>query len=144
MADFVILRDITAAPTAAPFDLSGRTRAAVGPRATSTRVAPIPEPRVEVLDLTHKDVREVARDPTVVGIARRMPTKLIMPLESEAGATADGDAWGIAAVGADASPRTGAGVVAAVLDTGIDASHPAFAGVQLVERDFTGDGNGDR
>jgi subtilisin family serine protease len=32
----------------------------------------------------------------------------------------------------------------AILDTGIDAGHPAFAGVTLVEEDFTGSGNGDR
>ncbi|MDB5045968.1 MAG: hypothetical protein JWQ08_2018, partial [Deinococcus sp.] len=41
------------------------------------------------------------------------------------------------------SPYTGAGTVVAVLDTGIDASHPAFAGVELAEQDFSGDGNGD-
>jgi subtilisin family serine protease len=52
-------------------------------------------------------------------------------------------AWGIGAVGADRSPRTGDGVVVAVLDTGIDASHPAFDGVDLVQEDFTGEGNGD-
>ena len=32
----------------------------------------------------------------------------------------------------------------AVLDTGIDAGHPAFAGVHLVETDFTGSGTGDK
>ncbi|WP_339518427.1 MULTISPECIES: S8 family peptidase [Pseudomonas] len=31
----------------------------------------------------------------------------------------------------------------AVLDTGIDTSHPAFAGVDILEQDFTGEGNGD-
>jgi hypothetical protein len=35
-------------------------------------------------------------------------------------------------------------VVVAVLDTGIDAGHPAFTGLTLVEEDFTGSGNGDR
>ena len=30
-----------------------------------------------------------------------------------------------------------------MLDTGIDASHPAFAGVELVQKDFTGEGDGD-
>ncbi len=95
-------------------------------------------------------MREAARDPAVVAIARRMPTTLIRPLEMAEPATtpptpaADGDAWGIAAVGADASPRSGAGVVVAVLDTGVDRAHPAFAGVQIQERDFSGDGNGDR
>jgi subtilisin family serine protease len=32
----------------------------------------------------------------------------------------------------------------AVLDTGVDAAHPAFAGVELVQRDFSGAGDGDR
>ncbi len=31
----------------------------------------------------------------------------------------------------------------AELDTGIDATHPAFAGVELVQQDFTGEGDGD-
>jgi subtilisin family serine protease len=52
-------------------------------------------------------------------------------------------AWGVKAVGADTSPFSGVGVVIAVLDTGIDKTHPAFAGVQITEKDFTGEGNGD-
>jgi subtilisin family serine protease len=32
----------------------------------------------------------------------------------------------------------------AVLDTGIDAAHPAFTGVTLVQQDFTNEGNGDQ
>ena len=31
-----------------------------------------------------------------------------------------------------------------MLDTGIDTEHPAFGGVDLVQKDFTGLGNGDR
>ena len=46
-------------------------------------------------------------------------------------------AWGIVATGAAASAFTGAGVPVAVLDTGIDHEHPAFAGVNLVRRNFT-------
>jgi subtilisin family serine protease len=69
--------------------------------------------------------------------------KLVEPLAqspdfvAEAGPTT----WGVAAVGAPHSPFTGAGVTVAVLDTGIDATHPAFAGVQLVQRDFTSGGS---
>ena len=44
----------------------------------------------------------------------------------------------------DRSTWTGEGVTVAVLDTGIDSKHPAFAGVDIVEKDFTGTGNGDR
>src|SRR6185369_17260894 len=53
-------------------------------------------------------------------------------------------AWGIEAVKADTSPFTGAGVVVAILDTGIDKNHAAFQGVQIVEQDFSGSGNGDQ
>ncbi|MGU3422997.1 S8 family peptidase [Methylobacterium sp. D54C] len=70
-----------------------------------------------------------------------MPTRLIVPLPA---ASRDTTGWGIAAVGADRSRRTGAGVKVAVLDTGIERDHPAFRGVDLVERDFTGKGSGDR
>jgi subtilisin family serine protease len=51
--------------------------------------------------------------------------------------------WGVRAIRADMSPYSGEGVIVAVLDTGIDAAHPAFAGMELVQRDFTGAGNGD-
>jgi subtilisin family serine protease len=86
-------------------------------------------------------VRDLARDPEVASVAPVMPTTLIRPFPSAADATS---AWGIAAVGADVSPFSGDGVTVAVLDTGIYAAHPAFAGVRLVERDFSGAGNGDR
>jgi subtilisin family serine protease len=46
-------------------------------------------------------------------------------------------------VGAGGSLLTGAGIVVAVLDTGIDATHPAFDGVEIIQEDFTGEGNGD-
>ena len=46
--------------------------------------------------------------------------------------------WGVAAVGAQISPLTGAGIAIAVLDTGLDAGHPDFAGREIVARDFTG------
>jgi subtilisin family serine protease len=51
--------------------------------------------------------------------------------------------WGIRAIKADTSRLTGAGITVAVLDTGIDRSHSAFAGVTIIEKDFTGTGDGD-
>jgi subtilisin family serine protease len=75
-------------------------------------------------------------------VTRAWPTRLIAPRAAAAAAAAPA-AWGIAATGADASAFTGAGCKIAVLDTGIDAGHAAFAGVQITEEDFSGDGNGD-
>jgi subtilisin family serine protease len=55
---------------------------------------------------------------------------LDMPVDSPA------RTWGVAAVGAEASPFTGRGVRIAVLDTGIDAAHPDFAGRRIVAESF--------
>ena len=100
----------------------------------------------EVEDLESRRMPSMLRDPTVVAVAPVMPMKLIAPVDVPGSAAAADTSvpWGITAVGADSSPFSGAGVVVAVLDTGIDASHPAFAGVEVIERDFTTEGNGDR
>jgi len=103
-----------------------------------------PEVSVEVADLSRKELSSVTRERGVIAIAPSVPMKLIEPKESgNATAAATGTAWGVSAVGADTSPFTGNGIVVAVLDTGIDAKHPAFAGVNVVQKDFTGEGNGD-
>jgi len=49
----------------------------------------------------------------------------------------------VRAVKADTSPFTGNGIVVAVLDTGIDPHHTAFAGVELVRKNFTNAGDDD-
>lgn len=87
-------------------------------------------------------------DPEVEATSPSMPMKLVAPVAVNAVTVpttplAGNVVWGVHAVGADTSPFDGTGIVVAVLDTGIDASHPAFAGVQLVQEDFTGEGNGD-
>ncbi len=102
-----------------------------------------PPPSLEAADLTRRDVRLLRRDPEVVGVARSLGIRLIEPTDIPASAATEG-AWGTEAVSATRSSRDGNGTVVGVLDTGIDAVHPAFAGVQLTERDFTGEGNGDR
>jgi subtilisin family serine protease len=132
---YTILRDARRADTSDPFRPHS-----VGPTLESLRSPP--EPQVETAALSARDVRDAARDPTVAAIAPVMPTSLIRPFaaEAEAGTTA----WGISAVKADESPFTGTGVTVAVLDTGVEAAHPAFAGVSVVEEDFSSTGNGDR
>jgi subtilisin family serine protease len=147
MTTYTILRDLSGARTAEPFGGA----AGLGTRES---VAPFPEPgtaglRIDVEDLDKNEVRALARDREVAAIAPVMPTRLIEPVSDD---SVGGDfqteaasvTWGVQAVGADRSGRTGAGVTVAVLDTGIDSSHPAFTGVQLVQMDFSGSGDGDR
>lgn len=98
-------------------------------------------PQLSVERLSAAEATELERDPQVRVVTPTMPTRLIRPMSVAAAAA--GDSWGLAAVNASASERTGAGVTVAVLDTGIDRRHPAFTGVDLVERDFSGDGDGD-
>lgn len=139
MRDYIVLRDLQAARTGEPGGAGTRGRPyGFGPRGPS-----MAEPRIELESLRPKDVREMARDPEVVAVSPVMPTRLIEPKEVDGAAAAEGDAWGIAAVRADVSTYTGADVVVAVLDTGIDASHEAFNDVTLVQNDFSGSGNGD-
>ncbi|MDR5753017.1 MULTISPECIES: S8 family serine peptidase [unclassified Caballeronia] len=70
--------------------------------------------------------------------------KLIEPTAGLSAAKSAGEvAWGVKTVGADQSPYTGEGIVVAVLDTGIDAGHPAFKGVSIQERNFTTEAAGD-
>jgi subtilisin family serine protease len=81
----------------------------------------------------------VRRHADVLASAPVMPMRLIAPVSITAPGPAAGDvSWGVEAVGAATSPFSGEGVVVAVLDSGIDASHAAFAGVTLGKRDFTG------
>lgn len=87
---------------------------------------------LSVEPLSGSAVAELAADPNVARVAPAMPTKLIKPFETES--AGDHSNWGIAAIGADRSPYTGAGVTVAILDTGIDRKHPAFDGMELVEK----------
>jgi subtilisin family serine protease len=48
----------------------------------------------------------------------------------------DAATWGLQAIGADTSPRAGAGARLCILDTGLDLDHPDFAGRQVQARSF--------
>ncbi len=101
---------------------------------------------IDIDEIERSRISALSRDREVVAVAPVMPLKLIEPVQVADVATPTGQTitWGVKAVGADTSPYTGDGVVIAVLDTGIDAGHSAFSGVQIVEKDFTGEGNGDQ
>jgi hypothetical protein len=115
MRSYTVLRDLGTASTAEPFG------GAAGPAEPGLGAVGL---RIDVEQLDKGEVRALGRDPDVRAIAPVMPTSLIRPLEVTEPATT---AWGITAVRADQSLRSGAGVVVAALDTGIDESHPASA-----------------
>ncbi|RJF95775.1 S8 family peptidase [Noviherbaspirillum saxi] len=141
-AKYVVLRNnrlLTSDPFARAFGMAEATPAGTAvPSGFS----------IEVSDLRKKDLVAKNREADVEIIAPVMRMKLIEPHattnEERVQAASPNVAWGIEAIGADTSPFTGEDIVVAVLDTGIDAGHPAFAGVQIIEKDFTGEGNGDQ
>jgi subtilisin family serine protease len=132
MGDYVVLRRNVVPELRGGID-------GVGFHASTAATAPL----IDVQSLRRSEAAELKRDPTVAALARIMPTRLIRPIESAEAAGPTGAAWGVAAVGADQSTFTGAGCAVAILDTGIDAAHPAFAGVTIEQQDFSGDGDGD-
>jgi subtilisin family serine protease len=100
---------------------------------------------VKVESFTPADAVQARRAPEVA-VAPVLPMKLVEPVaKADAGTPmGPGSAWGVEAVGAIDCSFSGSGIKVAVLDTGIDASHEAFRGLQLTQRDFTGEGDGDR
>jgi Subtilase family len=136
MRQYIVLSNEAPKPTAPRI----RTRTLAGPFEgfrVDARAATPPEPRIEVQDMSPHEVAEIRRKPGFAAIAPMMPISLIRPMAA-AGADVR-DIWGLAAVKADTSPFTGEGVTVAVLDTGIDKTHPAFAGMaeRIVEKNFT-------
>jgi subtilisin family serine protease len=113
--------------------------AGFGPRG-GVALPPAP-PKVKVENLSPAEAREAREQPGLFA-AEPIRTRLIKPTNT-AGAKPAAVAWGIEATRADISSFTGAGIKVAVLDTGIDANHEAFAGITIEQEDFTGEGNGD-
>ena len=101
---------------------------------------------VDTDEIERREIADRARESDVLAVAPAIPIKLVRPFAvaaPQAAAASAGTTWGVKAIGADTSPFTGQGMVVAILDTGIDKTHPAFAGVEIVEKDFTDEGNGD-
>jgi subtilisin family serine protease len=114
-------------------------------RASPAANAAFAASEISVDTVDHRDAMALAADAEVVAIAPAMPMRLIEPREVRdlAPGSAGTVAWGVQAVKADTSAFSGNGIVAAILDTGIDATHPAFTGMELLQKDFTGEGDGD-
>ena len=61
-----------------------------------------------------------------------------VPAELDAGVLVSGATWGLIACRVPPSPRSGAGIKVAVLDTGMDLGHPDFAGRPIGQATFVG------
>ncbi|MEZ5402177.1 MAG: S8 family serine peptidase [Bryobacteraceae bacterium] len=81
----------------------------------------------ETADISEGEADGLRQDPGIADVIASMPFTLVEPVATDG--PADGAVWGLDAVGATASPFTGAGVTVAVIDTGIDRAHAAFAGI---------------
>lgn len=113
------------------FETMGRTNAMVRPGL-----------HTETLD--KKEFNELSHNPMVLGMAPHMPLKLISPTKTTQVQTVNqSDLWGLDAVGATVSPYSGKGIKVAVLDTGIEHSHEAFKGVNLIQSNFTSEADHD-
>jgi subtilisin family serine protease len=133
--DYVILKS---APAPKPQFRAG-TRGAAARKTGRSSVA------FEVDTLSLSGAAKVARKKGVDCVAPVIPLKLIAPVSFNAPVEPKGPdcTWGIKAVGADTSKFTGDGAVVAVLDTGIDPTHEAFVGIELVRRNFTTEADDD-
>lgn len=96
-------------------------------------------------ELTLKERSDLRRDPRVRAIAPPMPLKLVNPIEKKDvdPSSCPSPAWGVQAVRATETPYDGTNITVAVLDTGIDPNHPAFGPIDLVQKNFTSEGEND-
>lgn len=122
---------------------SGFQTRSVGPTSAPRKSAAAPL-KASVVELSPKEVSQERKRTDGRMLERAFPLKLIAPMATAsakpAAASTSTASWGIASTMADKSKFRGLGVTVAVLDTGIDRTHPAFARFTdetLVVRDFT-------
>ena len=134
------------------FETRGFNQPGFAPRAAAPfRLPPTKSSTVEMTardaasERTRRGVRVVGRAMpiTLLGSGEKNPPRgapllqPTQPIASDAGIAS----WGLGACMATKSKLDGTGVVVAVLDTGIDSTHPSFHGVAINSQDFTGEGN---
>lgn len=134
---FIILRNKS---------LSKPTLENIGPSAGTRGARTMPEElMVEEADLTMAERHDLRRDPEIRAVAPPLPMQLVEPVDSVSivEPSSSASTWGVESVKADQSPYDGTGITVAVLDTGIDPNHPAFAASQLVQKNFTTESDDD-
>jgi subtilisin family serine protease len=125
------------------FDNLGVANGPVGAPAMAGATAFGTGAQIEVseVSLSKSDKDDLRKDPATRAIASAMPLSLIEPVamdaDTEIVATPSSSTWGVGAVGASNSSFDGSGITVAVLDTGIDRTHPAFTGINIERRNFT-------
>jgi subtilisin family serine protease len=110
-----------------------------------------PQPNLTVASLNENEAADLQRDDDVLASALSIPISLIRPMavgagedaQAEQSARAAGISWGVQEVAPHAGPDAGAATTVAVLDTGIDPTHPAFNGVNLTRKNFSKSPNED-
>ena len=92
-------------------------------------------------EMSVDEIESISRENGVVSAVPEMPFVQIKPNNIAAALPAIGVSnWGIGAIGAEGWDETiGSEAIVAVLDTGIDKNHAAFAGMQLITKNFTQD-----
>lgn len=94
---------------------------------------------LESVELDEREAVELMARQEVEGLAPVMPLarhEPVHPLQIEPRID-ENCSWGVRAVGADRCAEKGTGIAVAVLDSGIDVEHPAFADMPLECENFT-------
>jgi subtilisin family serine protease len=123
--------------------LEGGLEMANGPEATPLENSVA---TCEVKEMTAAEASQIAQKAKAPPVPADLPFELIEPTAASDDATTT-SLWGLTAVGALTSKRSGAGVAVAVLDTGCDIDHEAFARLKaekrIVTKNFTQEGGPD-
>ncbi len=137
--DYVVVRKVN--PSTRGFDTRGFDSGGFQAKGLGDEE---PQMKLETVSMQPEEAEDFAEEDDVHSVAPSMPLRLIAPMSLDGAAaqpviSAGNVTWGVQAVGAHVSSRSGDGVTVAILDTGIFKDHPAFAGIQsrIVEANFT-------